>query len=151
MIDLEKAIEFEVSDLKFVGEQAKFAIEQDAKKGVMQDGLSGLDYRSINYSMAKMKGQFVGQISNQTNYVDLTLTGEMWNNMTVEATNNSVTIAYSELDRHKVLRNQKWGRDIVGLNQKNIEMVALQLSDIIAENIINKVHDDIQIELGISL
>ncbi len=151
MIEFEKAVEFEVSDMQYIGEQSKVAIEFDAKKGIMQDDTAGHSYRSYNYVINKSKNKYPRQISNQTSFVDMTLTGDMWDRMTIESTNNSTTIKFSDLDRHKVIRNREWGRDLVGLNTKNKEMVVDLLNDIIVSNIEEKVNQDISMEMSINI
>ena len=152
MIDFEKAVIFDKSLFDSIGNKMIETIKTDSSKGLMQDNSSGLSYRNQKYIREKGKGIASSrQISRQTSYVDMTLTGDMWNRMSANATNNSVEIIYAKSDTNKVLNNLEYGRDITTLNQKNIELVAIDIAEQISKNIIEQVNKDIEIKLDITI
>jgi hypothetical protein len=74
----------------------------------------------------RLKGYYGQPIeSTNTSFVDMTVTGRLKKSLRVRSrTSNSVTSGYDPENSMKILGNQeKYGRIIVGLNDKNIELV----------------------------
>jgi hypothetical protein len=152
MIDFEKAVVFDDFFFRYIGSHIKHEISLDSSKGLMQDDKSGLQYRNKKYIREKGKGiASPRQISNQTAFVDMRLTGDMFNDMTVTPTDKSVEIAYNKRDTNKILNNLEYGRDITTLNQKNLDWVATEIAERIGDNIIEQVNKDIEIKLDITI
>ena len=117
-------------------------VRQDSLKSKWQDGKTGGSY-SKQYAkykannmrrftdgkrLKKYKG--VSIVSNKTNKVNMTLTGDMANSLklkTKEVTGagGSFVMSYKN-DKEtigKVIGNQELGRDVVGLNDKNQKII----------------------------
>jgi len=63
-------------------------------------------------------------VSKQTQFVDMTLTGRMWKGLTVKkADKNSVTMTFDPADKGKIIGNRRYGREVVGINDKNKMLV----------------------------
>jgi Pyruvate/2-oxoacid:ferredoxin oxidoreductase gamma subunit len=152
MIDFEKAVEFDDFFFNYIGRHIMHEIPLDSSKGLMQNDKSGLQYRNKRYVREKGKGiASPRQISNQTAFVNMILTGDMFRNMTVTPTDKSVEIAYNERDTNKILNALDYGYDITTLNQKNLDWVATEIAERISDNIVKQVNKDIEIKLDITI
>lgn len=142
-----------VSFWRKVGQLAIQWIREDAKSGKMQttDGNSRKPYYSRQYAkykandMRKLDGKRLSSgyatsiTSNQTSYVDMTLTGRMFRGLHVvpgSATSTGVTLGYRSEDAGKVIGNRdKYGRDVANLNKENREKVKQMIVQQFDENI----------------
>jgi len=152
MIDFEKAVIFDKSLFDSIGNKMIETIKLDSSKGLMQDDKSGLQYRNKRYIREKGKGIASSrQINRNTAFVDMTLTGDTFKNMTVNATDKGCELVYESFDSKKVQNALDYGYDITTLNQKNIELVAIDIAEQISKNIIEQVNKDIEIKLDITI
>ena len=155
--------------MKELGKKAIELIKQDAKAGISQDktGSSLGSYRSEKYKKYKAnymkrftdrtgrKGtklkQYSGQsvASNETGFVNETLTGQMFRGLHIdEAKENEVTIAYMPKDAGKVIGAKNLGRELVGLNDKNIEMLQEAILKELDKEIEKYCKEDVVINIG---
>jgi len=127
------------------------AIRAEASKGIMQNDTSGHSYRNKVYISKKRRGKFKRQISTNVAFVDMTLTGDLWNRRKLLADDNGFVIMYDNADKGKVERAFDMGRDITTISNYNADIIVLQLEDIVEENIDNlsKIIDEIK--LGITI
>ena len=126
-----------------LGGKIPFWVKDDALKGIMQDNTSGHFYKSLQYVKYKAnemrkfgrgkekKGagerlsgyKAVPIESTQVNPVNMTLSGQTINGLRpISSDDTSVTMSFSLTDAGKVIGNQARGYDVVGLNDKNIEL-----------------------------
>ena len=153
---------------KELGGKIPFWVKDDALKGIMQDNTAGHSYKSLQYVKYKAnemrkfgrgkdkKGagerlsgyKAVPIESTQTNPVNMTLTGQAINNLRpIGSDNTSVTMSFSPADAGKVIGNQARGYDIVGLNEKNRELVKNLILDEYKKRQLN-IPKNIIIEVG---
>lgn len=85
----------------------------------------------------------VSLASNQTSFVDMTLTGRMFRGLhVVKADNISVTLGYRSEDRMKVIGNRdKYNRDVANLNADNRAKVKQAILEQFNENIRKELKD----------
>lgn len=114
----------------------KTAVQRDMENGLMQNGKSSIPYKSTQYKKYKsndmrrftdggrLKSMYGLPIeSNETDYVNMTLTGHTKRGLKVKSANKKgVEMAFDPADAKKILGNEGRGYDIVGLNEKNIDM-----------------------------
>jgi hypothetical protein len=146
-------------------------IKMDADKGMMQDGQSGIQYRSRQYKEYKArfgqrkttdtKGNKPHKIkpvygvqvtSNETAFVNMQLTGRLFRGLQsgiqALANNLGVRLSYSQADADKIFGAEDLGRDIVGLNEVNIEKVFQDVLAIIDTNIKEQWEESIKIVIS---
>ena len=83
---------------------------------------------------------YTGQsvVSNETGFVNETLTGAMFRNMFIaDVKENEVTVSYASKDAGKVMGAEDRGRVVVGLNEENQEII----KDMVADYLFKKVDD----------
>lgn len=137
-LNSDKIIELTPIFWKNLGDKKiKVAVRKDMENGVMQNGKSNLKYKSAQYKKYKandmkrftdgkrLKNMYAQTIeSNQTGFVDMTLTGHTKRGLKVKRANKTgVEMGFDSSDAKKIIGNQERGYDIVGLNEKNIDMV----------------------------
>lgn len=140
-------------------------IKGDAKKGIMQNNTQGNRYRSrqyVDYKSRFMQGKRLTRkvkpynaksvISNQTSFVDMHLTGDMFDGLLsspqADADGFGGTIGYAPQDAGKVLGNQARGYDVLGVSTKNGDWVMNEILETIDENIRKDFAKDITINVG---
>lgn len=80
--------------------------------------------------------------SRETSFVNMILTGELFRGLKVRSIDNSgVTIGYESKDAGKILGNQKYGRQIVGLRDENIKKVKDELVKGLSEELKKELKD----------
>lgn len=108
-----------------------YGTKQDAKKGKRIAGLAGVPIKSTN-----------------TDYVDMTLTGKLLEGLHAESVDDSgVTMSYNEVDRGKIEGNRKYDREIVGLNEENIEKLRNDIIEQYSKNMSEVFGGDIIIDV----
>ena len=161
-------INIPATEMRKLGLSQKRWIRADAEKGVSQ-GLVATrfgSYRSEAYKKYKAnymkrftdrtgnkgtklkshQGQAV--VSNETGFVNETLTGAMFRDMFIqEAIDNSVTISYAAKDAGKVLGAQDRNRILVDLNKDNRDKSVDEIFKIISKNIDDWAREDINITI----
>lgn len=136
MKDLAEIVKFSDETYKNLGEDARNMIMEDAAVGIMQDGKSNLKYYSRDYVEKKSAGMAAPyQISMQTDFVDMTLTGDMWSRLKVSVNGNSVILKYDPADTKKITYNKRFGRVIDRLRDENVSKLTKELNDVISKNI----------------
>ncbi|HOI28205.1 MAG TPA: hypothetical protein PLZ15_00490 [Melioribacteraceae bacterium] len=86
--------------------------------------------------------------SHQTGYVDMTLTGQLKKGLAVkDVSDNSVTLGYNSADAGKIEGNRKYGREVVGLNDNNIEKTRDMIIQEMKKNLLSGMQGDINIEI----
>lgn len=147
---LEKALNL---DAQFWRNEIGFKIlkkepPKDAKIGLMQDNKQKLPYHSKQYMRYKANGMkrftdgkrlksYVGLpiVSKQTSFVDMTLTGRMWKGLFVKKADKfSVTMSFDPADKGKIIGNRKYGREVVGINDKNKALVENRIRKKLSKN-----------------
>jgi hypothetical protein len=155
-------------EMRKIGLLEKRWIKEDALKGISQGLVAQRfgNYTSEAYKKYKAnymkrftdrtgnkgtklkshQGQAV--VSNETAFVNETLTGAMFRDMFVqEAIDNSVTISYAAKDAGKVLGAQDRNRIIVDLNKDNRDKVVDEMFKVISKNIDDWSKEDINITI----
>ena len=163
-------INIPANEMRKLGLAEKRWIRDDALKGISQ-GLVATKFGSYtseaykkykaNYmkrftdrtgakgtKLKAYQGQAV--VSNETGFVNETLTGAMFRDMFVEeAIDNSVTISYAAKDAGKVLGAQDRDRIIVDLNQANRDKAVDEIFKIVSKNVDDWAKEDISITIKI--
>jgi hypothetical protein len=159
--------------MKEVGLKEKELIRRDSLKGISQDATGSKfgAYKSEQYKRYKaewmrhrttMKGQkrshnkgtllkgVSSVISNETAFVNMTLTGKMAEGLHIESVKeNEVIMSYLPRDAGKIIGNQVLGRDVVGLNKANVEIVGDMIFQEMSKNIDDWCRSDINIIVNI--
>lgn len=66
--------------------------------------------------------------SNETSFVNMELTGKLKKGLRPKKADKfSVTMGFDESDRGKIIGNQRYGRELIGLNDQNIYRVKLRI------------------------
>lgn len=151
MVEIKNIVKFNAEQFKEIGKDTMDAIRAEASKGIMQNDTSGHSYRNKVYISKKRRGKFKRQISTNVAFVDMTLTGDLWNRRKLLADDNGFVIMYDNADKGKVERAFDMGRDITTISNHNADIIVSQLEDIVEENIDNlsKIIDEIK--LGITI
>ena len=150
-----------------IGLKEKELIRKDSLEGIGQDGRKWGIYLSQTYVKYKSnwmnrftdkrgnKGTklktYQGQaiVSNQTSFVNMTLTGQMANGLHIESVkDNEVTMSYLPKDAGKIIGNEDLGRVVVGLNDKNQEIIKDEIIKYLNKNIDEWAREDIVINVG---
>jgi hypothetical protein len=159
--------------MKEVGLKERELIRKDSLRGIGQDG-SGSKfgaYKSEAYKKYKQnwmrhfttmngekrkhnKGTLLkgisSVISNETSFVNMTLTGKMAEGLHIEsAKDNEVVMSYLPKDAGKILGNQALGRNVVGLNKNNIDIVGDMIFQEMSKNIDEWAREDINITVKV--
>jgi len=156
--------------MKILAKRAMDLSEKDALQGISQapNGQRFGSYRSKSYIKQKsrymkrltnrrgskgsnLKAVAPGQsvVSNQTSFVNETLTGAMWGDRTIlNARNNYVEIHFMPKDRGKVLGARDLGREVLGLNNKNVGLLQKDIVKYLDGNIQRWAKEDIVINIG---
>lgn len=138
--------------LQEIGVILRDKIIQDTKAGKMQNGASGLSYVSGRYKNKKSKGIAApNQISTNVSYVDMTLTGKLWENFkVVGGTGNFCWLEYGASDIDKIEVANRFNREIVGISKENQEMVTRMVENKLADIVeaICGVSDNLEIRIG---
>ena len=163
-------INIDAKYMEVLGKRAIDMVEKDAWKGISQapDGRKFGSYRSKSYIKQKsrymkrltnrrgakgsnLKAVASGQsvISNQTSFVNEILTGRMLRDMSLRnARNNYVEVHFMPKDTGKILGAQRLGREVVGLNNKNVELLQKDIVKYLDGNIQRWAKEDIVINIG---
>ncbi len=133
-----------VSDMVKIAKKERMLIEKDARDGITQEPVGGKTspYRSEPYKKYKSnymkrftdrtgaKGTklkaYTGRsiASNQTSTKNYTLTALMWRRLHTQSPKvNEVTVAFDPADRGKVLGARDDGDELVGQNNKNVNII----------------------------
>ena len=140
-------------------------VREDFKNGVFQNDMQKLPYLSRQYTDYKsrrmalktqpgkrLRSYYAQSIqSNQTSYVDMTLTGKLKDSLRpVKSDSRSVTMSYSPADKNpeKIAGNRIYGREVVGLNDKNRDKVFDRILKEIDENLLSWAREEIKINIG---
>lgn len=150
MIDFSEVTVLDESYIKTELERVRELIREDAKKGIMQDNASGLQYKDKDYIRKKRKGFYPRQISTNTSYVDMTLTGDLFKNMQVKSVENQGELIVAPEDGFKVSENEKRGRIIIGLREDNVDIITTDVVNQMAKNI-EESNFDTEIYVSINL
>ncbi len=132
------------SDMNKIAKKERMLIEKDARAGITQELVGGKTspYRSEPYKKYKSnymkrftdrtgaKGTklkaYTGRsiASNQTSTKNYTLTAKMWERLhTQNPKVNEVTVSFDSADRGKVLGARDNNDELVGLNNKNVNII----------------------------
>jgi len=127
-MNLASTIKTDKNTWKIIGGKLIRRIRDDAKKGKGQDGGTfkkySKGYAERKKSAKSIKGRPIGS---QVSPPDLFLTGDMWKSFKVSKyTVRNVIISYFEGDR--VIYNKEMGRDVFDVSDKNMEIVANEVS-----------------------
>lgn len=161
-INLSKILKLTPSWWKQLGGFIVKWIREDFAQGLFQNNKQHLAYRSKQYIKYKLndmrrftdgkrlKSHYGDPIaSRQTTYVDMTLTGKLKKGLRPRSsTSNSVTMGYDPADAPKILGNKKYGRDVVGLNDKNKRLVKVALIKEFKKNQIEVIPKNININIS---
>ena len=133
-----------VSDMQKIARKEMQLIERDAKAGKTQELAGGRTspYKSESYKKYKRnymkrftdrtgaKGTklkaYAGQsiVSNETGIKNYTLTGQMFKGLHIQNPKvNEITVSYLSKDTGKILGAREANDTLVGLNNKNIEII----------------------------
>lgn len=135
MIDFSKMDDFTSDFMLSQAEAMKELIYNNARKGIMQNGARGLQYRSIDYANLKADGAYGRQASKNVDYVDMTLTGDLWNRIAFKSEENLSELNFNEADTNKILHNLKYNRVIDDLSDENLETITDNFVIKLADNI----------------
>lgn len=159
--------------MKEIGLKEKEIIRRDSLKGISQDttGSKFGAYKSASYKKYKAewmrhrttmngpkrkhnKGTLLkgvsSVISNETAFVNMTLTGKMAEGLHIESVKeNEVVMSYLSKDAGKIIGNQALGREVVGLNKDNIEIVGDMIFKEMSKNIDDWAREDINITIKV--
>ena len=135
MIDFSKMDDFTSDFMLSQVEAMKGLIYNDARKGIMQNGKSGFQYRSVDYANLKADGAYGRQASRNVDYVDMTLTGDLWNRIAFKSEENLAELNFDENDTNKILHNLKYNRVINDLSDENLETITDNFIVKLADNI----------------
>lgn len=155
MFNLSNILNIPYNKAKEIGQKTVQDIYEDFKAGLFQNGQSGLQYISQQYKRYKANGmnRFVkkGRLkayygrtieSTNTSYVDMTLTGRLKKGLHLKGfSKGSWLFSYRPEDAGKIEGNQKYGREVVGLNDKNKELFKSRLISTFDENIRTQLKD----------
>ena len=84
----------------------------------------------------------------QTQFVNMMLTERTINSLAMEDSDDTgVTMAYKPEHTGKILGGKKWGRNLVGLNDKNVRLVKVQMIKEYKDKL-GKVPKNIEIHIG---
>lgn len=166
-IDLEKIfkdallqIEFDVPFWSKMGSYIKMWIKKDMKIGKLQGEKETDYYRSQEYIRSKsnymkdekgrnLKGyEGVSIKSNFTNSVNMMLTGQLVEGLTItETKGNSVTVEYKSKDYHKLENNARFGRDVANLNKANRDKATKAITEEFRKNIKSIIKQNLTIKM----
>ena len=162
-INLEKAIKNLDNIWKRIGTFITQWIRRDARRGVYQTPSGASTKPSYNRQYAKYKSNYMQRFSDgkklkrytatstnpDTKYVNLELTGDLFNGLKVRDHNDKgVEIGYDSGDRKKIEGNRVYGREVVGLNDANIKKVKEMLVKAMGDNLKQEMKDiNINIQL----
>jgi|GEM_PF-2956404 len=108
-----------------------YGSKRGTKRGEKISGLKGVSVKSTN-----------------TSFVDMTLTGRLLEGLHVESANDSgVTMSYNEEDRGKIEGNRGLDREVVGLNEENIEKLRQDVIQEFQKNMSEVFSKDININV----
>lgn len=142
------------NDWAVIGQLAAQYTREDARKGIFQNDKKRLKYKSKSYVRYKkndmrkfgrgkskkgagerLKGyENISISSKRTNYVNLTLTGNLLNNMFATPSDDKVIVSFQPADAGKVLGAEDNDRQILGLRKKNIQRLEDYIVNSIDEN-----------------
>ena len=139
-------------------------VREDFSRGVFQNDMQRLPYLSKQYTDYKsrrmqtksgnkrLKAYYAQPIeSHQVSFVDMTLTGKLKKSLRpVKSDKLSVTMGYSPTDKNpeKIIGNERYGRVVMGLNEKNQDKAFDMLLKEIDSKILDWVKEDININVG---
>lgn len=161
-ITLDKIFDKLQSRWKRIGQLAIQWIRKDAQESGIFQNDSKDSYRSPQYRKYKannmrrftdgkrLKTSYATSISsNETSFVNMTLTGQLFRGLKVREINKfGVTVGYDPKDAGKIIGNEKYGRQIVGLRKENIAKVKEELLQGLSEEIKKELKDiNINIQL----
>ena len=155
-LELNKILEFSRTFWNECAKLTKQWIRDDALKGKFQDGKSGAQYRSAAYTKYKandmrkfgrgkekigkgdrLKGyEAVSITSKETSFVNLTVTGHLFKNITFGAEDKGFYLEYAGKDSMKAIGNRDLGRDVIDISSEN--------QDKILEKILNQLDGNIR-------
>ena len=137
-------IQIPATDMARIGKREMQLIEKDARVGKTQNlsGSKTSSYKSEQYKKYKSNYMkrftnrtgstgtkikaYTGQaiVSNQTSFKNYVLTGKMFKGLFIQNSRvNEVTVSYMSKDSGKVMGASEAGDELVGLNNKNINVV----------------------------
>lgn len=136
-------------------------IYKDAQQGIFQNGQSDT-YRSAQYKKYKandmrrftdnkrLKSMYAASISShETSFVNMILTGQMFRGLKVKKVMpDGVEVGYEPKDAKKIEGNKKYGREVLGLRDENIQKVKAELINSLDDEL-KKEMKDITIDIGI--
>jgi len=157
VIDFEKMTSFTTEYMASIAFAIKNLVQEDARKGIMQDNSSGLGYKSRKYTAQKSKGTYNGtgrrgnaQVSTNTSYVDMHLTGDLFDSMTISSTPETAIVAVDPLDEDKITTNEHLGRVIIDLRDENVDTITEKIAQQINDNI-EELNNDVEISMSITI
>ena len=130
-----------------LGGKIPFWVMDDAAKGLMQDNQQKLWYKSAQYKKYKanemrkfgrgkkktgkgdkLSGYKAVSTDTHTQFVNMKLTGQMLNSLgVVEEGDTYVDMSFKPEHAGKIIGNRELGREIVGLNWKNIRKAKVEI------------------------
>lgn len=160
-------IQIPASDMKKIGDRETQLIEKDARAGKTQNpsGSKTSPYKSESYKANKKRGMkrktnrtgsigtlYAGYISvrsTETSFKNYTLTTMMWRRLHIKNPKvNEVTVEYDEGDSGKVLGAREAGDELVGLNNKNINVVKDMIITKMNKGLVKWARKDINLVVG---
>ena len=160
-------IEVSAQKMKEIADRELQLVRKDAASGISQapDGRKFRSYRSAQYVKYKsnymrrftnrtgakgtlLKGH-TSVVSNEIGFVNETLTGRMYNDMYISSAQvNSVMVNFHPKDGRKIIGAADLGREIVGLNDKNIDIVEEMIFNILSKQIDDYAREDVVITVS---
>lgn len=154
MFDFAEWTKLSTQYFQALGIKVKDLIRTDSEKGIMQDGATNLPYSGTklriydnqSYAEVKSKGLLPkyhpdkfkgGQKSTNGSYVDMTASGDLFDDMSVTSKDNGFEIVPANKDAKKVVYNAQRGRVIMSIREENLQEVVEDISDSILEQIQN--------------
>lgn len=156
MVDYTLATEFTPDFFTFIGSMLNEKIKTDMESGIMQNNTRALSYHNKRYIREKGKGIAAyprKQESTRTSFVDMCLTGDLKRGMKVtNATTEGFEIVFNSNDTDKIEFNEeKYGRRIAYLNDKNCEELAIMIANEIGNNIAEQINKEDIINMSMSI
>ena len=116
------------------------------QKKVIAQTIEGRNRITTGGKLKAYQGQPV--VSNQTGFVDMTLTGQMAKGLHIKSSSeNMVEMSYNLGDTGKIIGNALLGRQVVGLNEKNIEAVKYLVMSELSKGIDEWAKEDVVINI----
>jgi hypothetical protein len=162
-------LEVSVQVMKQVGQKETQLMEADAKRGITQEPMSTKTspYKSETYKKYKQnvmnrftdrtgtKGNKIAAYEGQsvhytqTAIKDYHLTGKLYEGLHIDKPKvNEVTVAFMPKDINKILGARESGDELVGLNNKNINIIRDMLVKLINKKLGKWAKDDLNLTVG---